>query len=167
MRNPSVILCLACAVSLLLTACGTQRGAIGQESQDTRIETRYERIFVHDTAYIEIPGQTSEKTVRDSTSRIENEYAVSEARINSDGSLFHSLRTKAQKKPVPVEKVVERKDSIVYVDKEVKAPVTVERKMTAWQTFRLRYFSALAAVAFALACYLFRKPFAALIRRFI
>lgn len=162
-----LFLSLICAFSLLLTACKTQSKAIQQEKQETRIETKYERIFVHDTAYIEIPVQSAEKTVRDSASHLENDYAISDARINADGSLFHYLQTKPQKKPVPVDKVIERKDSLIYVKNEVKMPVMVEKELSSWQNFRLRYFNALLVVILGLLAYTFRKPIIKLIRRFI
>lgn len=163
----TILLLLACVFSLLLTACKTQSKAIQQEKQETRIETKYERIFVHDTAYIEIPVQSAEKTVRDSASHLENDYAISDARINADGTLFHYLQTKPQKKPVPVDKIIERKDSLIYVKNEVKVPVMVEKELSSWQNFRLRYFSALLVIILGLLAYTFRKPIIKLIRRFI
>lgn len=156
-----------CALSLFLAGCGTQRRVIEQEKQDTRIETKYERIFVHDTAYIEIPVQTAEITVRDSTSHLENDYAFSEARITADGLLFHSLRTKAQKKAVPVEKQIERRDSVVYVDKQVQVPIPVEKELTWWQRVKIDYFGWLLCVLLASLAYTFRKPIIKLIRRFL
>lgn len=167
MIRKAIIILAICAVSLLLTACGASRRVSMQESQETRIETKYERIFVHDTAFIEIPLQTAEKTVRDSISHLENEYAVSDARINTDGSLFHSLQTKQQKKSVPIERTVERKDSIVYVDNRVEVPVYIEKELTKWQSFKIDYFGWLVAVLLASLAYIFRKPIIALVRRFI
>lgn len=163
MKNTIIILLLLCA----LVSCGTQRKVVQQEVQNTRTETRYERILVHDTSYIEIPVQTAEKTVKDSTSHLENDYAVSDASITSDGLLYHSLRTKAQKKAVPVDKQIERKDSLVYVDKQVNVPVPVEKELTKWQSFKINYFGWLMAVLFALLGYTFRKPLLKLVRRFI
>lgn len=166
MRKLFIILAI-CVLSLLLTACGTQRKVITQQSQETRVETKYERIFIHDTAYIEIPLQTAEKTVRDSASHLENEYAVSDARINADGSLFHSLQTKAQRKAVPTERQIERKDSIVYIDKKVEVPVPVEKELTKWQSFKIDCFGWLVAVLLASLGYIFRTPIIRLVRRFI
>lgn len=163
MKNTIITLLLLCA----LVSCGTQRKVVQQEVQKTRTETRYERILVHDTSYIEIPVQTAEKTVKDSTSHLENDYAVSDASITSDGLLYHSLRTKAQKKAVPVDKQIERKDSLVYVDKQVNVPVPVEKELTKWQSFKIDYFGWLVAVLFALLGYTFRKPLLKLVRRFI
>lgn len=158
---------MICTISLTLTACKTQSKAIQQEKQETWIETRYERIFIHDTSYVEIPMQTAEKTVKDSLSHLENDYAISDARINADGSLFHNLQTKPQKKPVPINRIVERKDSVVYVDKEVKVPVMVEKELSSWQNFRLRFFNVLLIVLLGLLAFVFRKPIVTLIRRFI
>lgn len=155
------------AISLLLFACSSQRKVIQQQTQETRVETKYERIFVHDTTYLEIPLQSAEKTVQDSASHLENEYATSDARINADGSLFHSLQTKPQKKAVPTEREVERKDSIVYVDKEVEVPVPVEKELTKWQSFKIDYFGWLVGVLLASLVVIFRKPIIKLIRRFI
>lgn len=104
-----------------------------QDSVQIKVETRIE--YVPDTVYIEIPAQTAEREKADSTSHLENDYATSDARINSDGTLFHNLKTKPQKKPVEFEKPVERKDSIIYKTKTVTEVITVEvpRELTWWQ----------------------------------
>ena len=88
-----------------------------QDSVGIRVETRIE--YVPDTVFIEIPAQTSERETADSTSHLENDYATSDARINPDGTLYHNLKTKPQKKPVEFEKPVERKDSVIYKKKTV------------------------------------------------
>nr|DAD99927.1 MAG TPA: Prokaryotic membrane lipoprotein lipid attachment site [Myoviridae sp. ctrCp2] len=104
-----------------------------QDSVDVRVETRIE--YVPDTVFIEIPAQTSERETADSTSHLENDYATSDARINPDGSLFHDLKTKPQKKPVNVERPVEYRDRIVYKTKTVTETkiVKVPRDLTWWQ----------------------------------
>lgn len=104
-----------------------------QDSVDVRVETRIE--YVPDTVFIEIPAQTSERETADSTSYLENDYATSNARINPDGTLYHDLKTKPQKKPVEFEKPVERKDSTIYKTKTVteKKIVKVPRDLTWWQ----------------------------------
>lgn len=100
---------------------------------DVRVETRIE--YVPDTVFIEIPAQTSERETADSTSHLENDYATSDARINPDGTLYHNLKTKPQKKPVEFEKPVERKDSVIYKTKTVtKTKIEkVPRDLTWWQ----------------------------------
>lgn len=104
-----------------------------QDSVDVRVETRIE--YVPDIVFIEIPAQTSERETADSTSHLENDYATSDARINPDGTLYHDLKTKPQKKPVKFEKPVERKDSTIYKTKTVTETeiVKVPRDLTWWQ----------------------------------
>lgn len=114
-----------------------------QDSVGIRVETRIE--YVPDTVFIEIPAQTSERETADNTSHLENDYATSDARINPDGTLYHNLKTKPQKKPVGFEKPVERKDSVIYKTKTVtkrksrKSPVTLlggrKHRFTAFGSF--------------------------------
>lgn len=121
----------------LLGGCASSRrlseSVHQQDSVQIKVETRIE--YVPDTVYIEIPAQTAERETADSTSHLENDYATSDARIGSDGTLFHNLKTKPQKKPVEFEKPVERKDSIVYKTKTVTETRTVEvpRQLTWWE----------------------------------
>ncbi|WP_455670213.1 hypothetical protein [Phocaeicola faecalis] len=158
------------ALSCLLYACGTQRKiptTVVTEKENKNVEIRYEKIFVHDTAFIEIPAQTAERTTKDSNSFLENDFAESTARVNSDGTLYHDLNTKPQKKPVPTEHEYERRDSIVYVDKEVQVPVPVERELSWWEANCIKWFPYSIIVILLEALVIFKKPMRSLIRRFI
>lgn len=121
----------------LLGSCASSRrlseNVHQQDSVQIKVETRIE--YVPDTVYIEIPAQTAERETADSTSHLENDYATSDARINPDGTLFHNLKTKPQKKPVEFEKPVERKDSIIYKTKTVTEVRTVKvpRQLNWWE----------------------------------
>lgn len=121
----------------LLGGCASSRrlseNVHQQDSVQIKVETRIE--YVPDTVYIEIPAQTAERETADSTSHLENDYATSDARINPDGTLFHNLKTKPQKKPVEFDKPVERKDSIIYKTKTVIEVRTVEvpRPLNWWE----------------------------------
>lgn len=154
------------AAVLLVGGCspGKHLAKTQQQQDSTRVEVRKEIVYVPDTVYLEIPAQTAERTTRDSTSHLENDYATSDARINSDGTLYHDLRTKPQEKEIPVEVPKERKDSIIYRNIEVEKIVPVERELTKWQKTQMRGFWVVLVV---LVVYVFRKPFLALIRRFI
>lgn len=134
---------LTLITSFLLCACSTQQKLPTptiQETTNRNVDVKFEKVFVHDTTYIEIPAQTAERTTQDSTSVLENDYAISVACINEDGTLFHSLNTKPQKKPVPVDKEIERKDSIIYVDKLIKEPVLVEKELGRWEKTCISWF---------------------------
>ena len=152
-------------IALLLTACGTPKKLTTTQQDSTRIEIRETVIYVPDTVFVEIPAQTAERTTQDSTSHLENDYALSDARINPDGSLYHDLKTKPQEKPVPIEKPVERKDSIIYrtqyIDREVT--VEVERELSWWEKTQIYGFWGLVIILFIV----YRKKIFALARRFI
>ena len=68
---------------------------------------------------------------------------------------------------IPTDKEIIYRDSIVYVDKEVEVPVMVEKDLTAWQEFRLKWFNVLVIVSLCLMIWAFRTPLKNLIRRFI
>lgn len=150
-------------LTFLLFSCATSRKLSEnvQKQDSTRIEVREKVIYVPDTVFIEIPAQTAERTTEDSTSHLENDYALSDARINPDGSLYHDLKTKPQKKPVPFEKPVEKKDSIIYrtqyIDREV------ERELSRWEKTQIYGFWGLVIILFIV----YRKKIFALARRFI
>lgn len=154
-------------LTFLLFSCATSRKLSEnvQKQDSTRVEIRETVIYVPDTVFVEIPAQTAERTTQDSTSHLENDYALSDARINPDGSLYHDLKTKPQEKPVPIEKPVERKDSIIYrtqyIDREVT--VEVERELSWWEKTQIYGFWGLVVILLIV----YRKKIFALARRFI
>lgn len=154
-----------------LVGCGAQKKAlesvppVATETTETKVTIK--EVFRHDTVYVEIPAQQAERTTQDSTSRLETDFAASVARINQDGTLYHDLKNKPQKKPVPLETKVIVKDSLVYVDKNTPVPYPVERKLTTWERISIKYFKYLVPLLLLLVGYIFKKPLLTLIRRFI
>lgn len=151
---------------LLLTSCGAgKRLPVQTERQDSiRVEVREKTVYIRDTVLVEIPVQSAENTTRDTSSHLETDYAESDARIDPDGTLHHSLRNKPQEKPVPVDVPQTQKDSIVYRTRYISETNEVPRDLTAWQKWQMRSFWILLSAA---AVYVFRKPLLSLIRRFI
>lgn len=142
--------------AVLVASCGSSRhAATSIETHDsTKVEVRTELIETIDTVYVELPKQSEMVAVKDTSSHLENDLAVSDASIDELGFLHHSLKTKPRSRlPVPSKKTKERRDSIVYRDKYVyiEKPVYVEAELNAWQRFRLRGFWALLA---AMACWI-------------
>ena len=91
----TVAIFLFIATVMLFSSCRTGRQVVVVEGKDSiRIEERVREIKVTDTLFVEVPMQKESTTVRDSMSHLENDYAISDARINPDGSLSHSLETK-------------------------------------------------------------------------
>ena len=138
-------------LALLVTSCGSSRHAVTSiETHDsTKVEVRTELIETIDTVYVELPKQSEKVAVKDTSSHLENDLAVSDASIDALGYLHHSLKTKPRGRlPVPSKNTKERRDSIVYRNKYVyiEKPVYVEAELNAWQKFRLDGFWILAAI---------------------
>lgn len=122
---------------LLLIGCCPCRHLTSSEndtrSDSTRIEYRERITLVPDTILIQIPSEQVERTTLDSISYLENDYAVSEARILTNGSLYHTLATKAQGKPIPTTQKVISRDSIVYRDRwRTKTKTIKVEKQLSW-----------------------------------
>lgn len=127
------------AVSCAYTSCCPCRSLTSSTADSTRIETVVRTEFVRDTVYIDVPREVVREIVADS-SHLETEYARSDARILSDGRLYHSIENKVHKRPVEVQKVIEYRDSIVCKERSVKEVVEVEKRLTAWQRFQMTGF---------------------------
>lgn len=153
-------------IAFLLCSCGAGKHLPVQTEQrdSVRIEVRKETKYIKDTVWMKIPSQSAENTTRDTSSHLETDYAESDARINPDGTLHHSLRNKPQKQPVPVDVPQTQKDSIVYRDRFISETIEVPRDLTSWQKWQMRSFWILLS---GLAVFVIRKPLLALIRRFI
>lgn len=147
---------LLIAAAILMVGCRTTKSIPTQAQEykrdSVRIEYRERTVLVPDTVYFEIPRQMAERTIADSVSHLENDYASSDARLNSDGTLTHTLNSKPQLKPVPTERKIEYRDSIIYKDRwrDKKQTVTeyVEHKLSWWkQTQIYGFWAAIAIVA--------------------
>lgn len=151
---------------LLLTSCGAGKHLpVQTENRDSiSVEVREKTVYIRDTVILKIPAQTAENTTRDTSSHLETDYAESDARIDPDGTLHHTLRNKPQEKPVPVDVPTMQKDSIVYRDRYISETIEVPRDLTAWQKWQMRSFWILLS---AVAVYVLKKPMLALARRFI
>lgn len=175
-----IITFIACAViAVILTACGTSRRAMMPEivtvhERDTvRIETVIETTLTPDTVFVEIPAQTAERTTADSLSFLENKFAMSTARINPDGTLFHTLMTKPGTMSfdvmIPTTTSTINGEHIREIEKPypVEVPVAVERDFTFWERICIKF----APYAFGLLIlafgWIFRTPIINLARKFI
>ena len=161
-KIPLIIL----VVFLFCCSCGPGKHLpVQTENRDSiSVEVREKTVYIRDTVYMTIPAQSAENTTRDTSSHLETDYAESDARINPDGTLHHSLRNKPQEKPVPVDVPQTQKDSIVYRDRYISETIEVPRELTAWQKWQMRSFWILLS---GLAVFVLRKPLPTLIRRFI
>ena len=128
-------------VLLLFSSCRTGQQVVVVEARDSvRVEERVRYVPVVDTFFMEVPPQSAERTTADSTSHLENDYAVSDACIMADGTLYHSLETKARTDTLTGEVSVQAKDSIIYREKVVPKIVPVEKGLSDWQKIQIRGF---------------------------
>ena len=129
----------------LCVSCGPARHA--SVSDSTRATVREVTRYVKDTVYLELPVITERIVTRDTSSRLENDYAVSEASV-SGGYLSHSLATKPARTTVETEAREVVRDSIVFRDRLIEVPVEVEKPLSRWQ----RTLLALGRTMLAMLC---------------
>ncbi|MCM1216491.1 MAG: hypothetical protein NC209_03765 [Alistipes sp.] len=150
-------------VAALLAGCCPCRHLTTATRDSVRVETIIRTDWVADTVLVEVPVEVFRQTVRDTTSHLETSFALSDARINPDGSLSHSLANKAGNRPVAAEKEIVYRDSLVYRDREVENVVEVPRPLTWWQRTQIRGFWMLLAILIIIC----RKHIAAVVKRVI
>lgn len=158
MKNILFIIILAA-----MTACCPYRHLTTSTRDSVRVETVVRTERIPDTVFVDVPAERERQTVRDTTSHLETSFAISDARINPDGALFHSLENKPQKRPAPTEKEVIYRDSIIYQNRTNTETIEVERKLTWWQQTKMRGFWVLLAVV----VFICRKNILSLARRLI
>lgn len=125
-------------VLFLFSSCRPGQKLVMVEARDSvRVEERVREVKVTDTLFIEVPRQAAERTTADSTSHLENDYALSDARILADGTLYHSLETKPRTDTLAREVGVQVRDSIVYREKVVPQPVPIEKPIGWFTQLRL------------------------------
>lgn len=115
------------SVLALGVICSCSPKVLPAESRQT-IETVRERV-VHDTLELILPPPVSEKAVtQERSSHLENEWAQSDASVDSLGLLHHSLETKPHEVKAPTTTVVRdtlwRESEVItrteYVDKPLR-----------------------------------------------
>ena len=88
---------------------------------------------VHDTAYVDVPLIKEVNVTRDTSSHLENEYAMSDASI-SNGTLRHSLETRPHKIAAPVTITVH---DTLTVEKKAETIIKEVNTLTKWQGFQI------------------------------
>ena len=82
---------LACGL-LCLCSCSVKR-AVQKENKEERVRVEYREILKTDTVTVQLPQERIEVIRRDS-SHLETNLAASDARIQPDGTIYHTLRNK-------------------------------------------------------------------------
>lgn len=176
-REDIVRWCVLAGVILILTliliGCGARRKTLPSQSE-VRRDSIYTKVvertvYKRDTVRIHVPQQVAVAQVKDSTSRLENDWAVSTAHVYRDGTLRHSLETKAGTRPIETETPIVYRDSIVYRDRDVqKVEVReVEKPLGKWQKRQITGFWVLAVVVLGYVGIKTRRVWIPLARRLI
>ena len=153
MKPTSAILLFA----LCLSACGVARPVL--ESDNTKVEVKVVEKIVKDTAWVELPVIIEKRATLDTASTLENKYAKSEASV-ANGVLTHSLQTKPVREPVTVQTKEIVRDSIVFRDRIQTQTVEVEKKLTSWQSLKMKTGGiTLLILLTAVILFLFTKTF--------
>lgn len=121
---------------LCICSCSVKR-AVQKEDKEERVRVEYREILKTDTVTIQLPPEHVQ-VVRQDSSYLETSLAASNARIQSDGTIYHTLWNKPFTPKIEV-KYKDRetiRDSIVYQTKEV--PYFVEKGLNWWQKIRIR-----------------------------
>ena len=115
----------------LFVSCSPRITPPAEIRDSVRVEIR-ERT-VHDTAYVDVPLIKEVNVTRDTSSHLENEYAMSDASI-SNGTLRHSLETRPHKIAAPVTITVH---DTLTVEKKAETIIKEVNVLTKWQGFQI------------------------------
>lgn len=152
------------AVLLAVCSCSPRVITVVQQKDSVRVEVRDSLIYLHDTVTVQLPAEKESVITAEQSSHLENKFSRSHASVDTLGLLHHSLESKPQV-AVPVDIQYHVRDSIVYMEKEVEVPLEVEKKLTVWQRFRLKWFTPVCLLLLAALVWIFRKPLLNLIRK--
>ena len=115
----------------LFVGCSPRITPPAEIRDSVRVEIR-ERP-VHDTAYVDVPLIKEVNVTRDTSSHLENEYAMSDASI-SNGTLRHSLETRPHKIAAPVTIIVH---DTLTVEKKAETIIKEVNVLSKWQGFQI------------------------------
>lgn len=171
----SVLLLMA----LIMTSCHTSKKATSSTpvivTNTDSVRTEYIETVRIDTVTVEvpIPAESISQVVRDSTSHVETSLAESDAWINEDGSLGHSIRNKDKnmQADIPVAVKDTQTNNTASSVKEVPVPypepVYIERNPTLWESIRLKSFWYLVGMLGLSVVWIFRKNIISLIKKWL
>lgn len=128
---------LAVMLIMITCSCSGFKTTVQRENNEEKVRIEYREVLKIDTVTVQLPQERIEVIRRDS-SHLETSLAASDARIQPDGTIYHTLRNKPVTPKIEVQYKDREtiRDSIVYQTKEV--PYFVEKELNGWQKFRMR-----------------------------
>ncbi len=172
-----ICLIISLVALLLMSACRSSKQMLPSTpvivNNTDSVRTEYIETVRIDTVLVEVPVpmESAKQVVPDSTSHLETSLAESDAWINPDGSLGHSIKNKEQN--LKAEVLVPVKDiqtnnteaSVREVPVPYPEPVYIERDFTKWESFRLGAFWYLVVTVLISLGWILRKPLITVIRK--
>lgn len=164
---------------MLLVSCHSSKQTILGEpvilnNQDSVRETSViKTIYVPVTVEVPIPQQSDAIVTTADTSHLETDLAISDAWINEDGTLYHSIKNKPMSLTAEVN--VPQRDVNHQVEtvktKEIPVPqpyaVEVERKYTLMEQVKLSSWWILLIIMLFSVGYIFKRPIYKLVRKIV
>lgn len=139
------------------------------------VRTVYIETVSIDTVVVEVPvpAESAKQTVPDSTSHLETSVAESDAWLNPDGTLGHSLTNKQA--TIGTQALVPHKDTTagkeIIRERQIPVPdpypVEVERELTGMEQMKLATYWYLAGALMLSIVYIFRRPLLRALRKLI
>lgn len=146
-------LLLLCALAVFLAGCKTQQQApevlppvVLNNSDSVRVETVIETVYVPVEVDYDIPQQSASTVTAADSSHLETDLAESDAWVNPDGTLGHSINNKPGKLKgnalVPQTNKTDTKEAVKVKEIPVPEPypVEMERKLTLMEQIKLAAF---------------------------
>lgn len=166
-------------MALFLSSCHTPKQAVPpapvilNNSDSVRVETIINTIYVPTPVALDIPRQSQTSVTAADSSHVETDLAESDAWINDDGTLGHSITNKPGKLKgevyVPQTTTQNNKESVK--EKEIPVPqpypVEVEREFTVMEQIKLAAFWYLVGAVIVSIGLLFRRPLMKALRKII
>lgn len=169
-----VLLALTIAGCKTKNMAGTRQPPVTLNNSDSvREKTVIQTIYVPVEVSADLPQQSVTNVTAGDSSHVETDVAESDAWINPDGTLSHSITNKpGQLKGsafVPQTTTMTEKAGVKVREIPVPEPypVYIERKLTSAQQFKLAAFRYLIGIVSVSIIYIFRKPFLKVLRKLI
>lgn len=165
--------------ALMLSGCHSSKQMLPSTpiivNNTDSVKTEYIETVRIDTVIVEIPvpKESAKQVVPDSTSHLETSLAESDAWLNPDGTLGHSIKNKEQNLKadvmVPVKDTQTNNSEVSVREMPVPypKPVYIERNFTKWEKIRLEAFWYLVGVSLISIIYIFRKPILTTLRKIL
>ena len=166
-RTLPIAILLVGICALLVTSCGAASKIQNTTTFEYRDSVRIVEHTRDSLIYVPIPLEKNQAIVTlGDTSRIETSVATSEAYIDKNGQLCHTLENRSDRMLPAVVPIHSREVFHGVTNSKAEAllrTVYKEKEMTRWQRFRLDAFWWQLLLNVALLLFIFRKPLLKLI----